>query len=144
MDEPTLRFEDHRTDAAPDTARQRVVAENQAAADAGIDATDPRWILAARVQSQLEGATLPPEGRARVMKAAAHLGLRPFDANVIIALVQDRARRGETVQGAAEVLKMVPEVVRRDEDAGLGWARWGIALAAGLVGAWVLVRWVVM
>lgn len=63
---------------------------------------DPRWVFAARVASQLEGghaAVLRPERRERLVKTARLLGLRPFDAALVIALVQDAARRGEARPG---------------------------------------------
>lgn len=121
---------------------RRIATENVAAArNDDLDPCDPRWVLAARVQSQLEGATLPPEGRRLVMKLADQLGLRPFDANVIIALVQDRARRGETVQDTVDSLRMVNPPQRgatRSSDL----VRWITALAAGIIATWMLVRWV--
>lgn len=40
-------------------------------------------------------AVLVPERRRKLMMLALHLGIRPFDASLIIALAQDRARRGE-------------------------------------------------
>lgn len=68
----------------------------------GLTADDPRWVFAARVASQLEGghaAVLRPERRERLTKTAKLLGLRAFDAALVIALVQDATRRGETRPG---------------------------------------------
>lgn len=65
---------------------------------------DPRWAFAARVATHLEGghaAILRPERRERLLRLAAHLRLRPFDAALIIAMVQDTARRGEAAPGHA-------------------------------------------
>jgi hypothetical protein len=62
-----------------------------------MDPDDARAILATRVAASLEGgraAILRPESRRRVVALATRLGLRPFDANLIIAIVQDGARRG--------------------------------------------------
>ncbi|MCC6677438.1 MAG: hypothetical protein IT436_09865 [Phycisphaerales bacterium] len=73
-----------------------VEAENRSAADLSSD--DARVIFAAEVAQQLQGglvALLTPERRQRLMHRAGGLGLRPFDANLIIAIVQDRARGGE-------------------------------------------------
>jgi len=56
--------------------------------------TDPRWVLAVRTADQLEGAILRPEKRERLIRLARTMGLTPFDANLIIAIVQDQARRG--------------------------------------------------
>lgn len=52
----------------------------------------------ALVANRLEGgraAILTPDSRAVLLESAAKLGFRPFDAALIIAVVQDRARRGE-------------------------------------------------
>lgn len=57
---------------------------------------DPRWVLAVMTSEALEGALLPPEKRERIVRTAAAWGLTPFDANLIIAVVQDQARRGVT------------------------------------------------
>ena len=58
------------------------------------DPTDPRWVLAVRTAEQLQGPILRPEGRERLLRLGKVLGLTPFDTNLIIAIVQDRARRG--------------------------------------------------
>lgn len=60
-------------------------------------AADPRWVLAARAASLLEGgraALLTPDRRRRLMSLADRMGLRPFDASLVIAIVQDSARTG--------------------------------------------------
>jgi len=76
-----------------------------------ISATDPRWVLAVRTQTKLQGGTaaiLRPEDRRALLRTAEAIGLRAFDANLVIALVQDAARRGESFQGAlSERLLMV-------------------------------------
>lgn len=62
---------------------------------------DARRIVALRVVESLEGgraAILRPEARRRIVTVATTLGLRPFDANLVIAIVQDAARRGETIE----------------------------------------------
>lgn len=58
------------------------------------EATDPRWVLALRVAEQLEGAVLPLDKRERLTRLGKVLGLAPFDVNLVIAIVQDQARRG--------------------------------------------------
>ncbi|MEM1109237.1 MAG: hypothetical protein AAGH99_11175 [Planctomycetota bacterium] len=55
---------------------------------------DPRWVLAVRVAEQLQGSVLPPDKRDRLVKIGKMFGLTAFDANLIIAIVQDQARRG--------------------------------------------------
>ncbi|MEL7088663.1 MAG: hypothetical protein AAGL98_09530, partial [Planctomycetota bacterium] len=59
-----------------------------------IGTSDPRWVLAVRAAEQLEGAVLAPEKRDRLVRTGKMLGLTAFDASLIIAIVQDQARRG--------------------------------------------------
>lgn len=85
--------------------------ENIAAA--GLSATDARWVLAVRVAESLEGgraAVLTPEKRRRLVALATRMGLRPFDANLVIAIVQDSARSGERPTGpeVAGRLSLIP------------------------------------
>ncbi len=52
------------------------------------------------VRKSIEGgraAILRPERRRELFTRATSLGLRPFDATLVIAIVQDAARRGEEV-----------------------------------------------
>jgi hypothetical protein len=56
--------------------------------------TDPRWVLAIRTAAELNGEVLPAERRQRLLRLGRLLGLTPFDTNLIIAIVQDQARRG--------------------------------------------------
>ena len=88
-----------------------MVRENRAAA--GLSGDDARLILALRASSLLEGgrlAMLRPERRERLVSMATRLGLRPFDAHLVIAIAQEAARRGERVDGgdAAGRLRLVP------------------------------------
>ncbi|MEE9403489.1 MAG: hypothetical protein V3V20_01235 [Algisphaera sp.] len=57
-------------------------------------ATDPRWILAVRAAESLDGSTLPSASRDRLIRLGKAMRLMPFDANLILAIVQDQARRG--------------------------------------------------
>lgn len=74
--------------------------------------TDPRWILAFRTSECLQGSVLPPEKRDRLISLGKLLGLSAFDCNLVIAIVQDQARRGHTGASAAAAgagqLAMVP------------------------------------
>lgn len=56
--------------------------------------SDPRWVLAVRTAELLQGNILSPERRERIVRMARLFDLTPFDANMIIAIVQDQARRG--------------------------------------------------
>ncbi len=122
-------------------ARQEVTRANRAAAqNPTLEPTDPRWVLAVRAYSQLQGSALTPERRERVMRTARHLGVRPFDANVIVAIVQDQARRGEGLSGAAPTLELIkrPERVR---SAGSAWMRWVAAIATAIAANALLIMW---
>lgn len=67
---------------------------------------DPRWVLAVMAADAMEGALLTPEKRRRLIDTGQGWGLSPFDANLVIALVQDQARRG--VQGAERAAAAEP------------------------------------
>lgn len=58
------------------------------------DTADPRWVLAVRTAEMLQGTVLPPAARERLLHVGKILGLTPFDANLVLAIVQDQARRG--------------------------------------------------
>ncbi|MCW5767471.1 MAG: hypothetical protein KIT19_02215 [Phycisphaeraceae bacterium] len=75
-------------------SRVRRVQEENARASA-LDPDDARAILARRVVESLEGGTaavLRPEVRSRLVTTGVRMGLRPFDANLVIAIMQDDAR----------------------------------------------------
>lgn len=77
-------------------ARRRIARENTEAA--GLDLEDARLVFALRVSERLEGgraAILTPESRQRLLGLSSRMGLEPFDASLVIAIVQDAARRGE-------------------------------------------------
>jgi len=93
---------------APAAAARRVEAAEAVESDnrraATVTPADACTIMAATVARSLEGgqaAILRPERRRNLVAAAGALGVRPFDANLLIAAVQDRVRRGEDPQGAA-------------------------------------------
>ena len=81
------------------------------------EALDPRWVFAVRVSEQLQGAVLPADRRERLVRLGKVLGLTPFDASLVIAIVQDQARRGHApascpAAGEAQ-LRMVPRPADR-------------------------------
>lgn len=93
-----------------------VSAENQAAS--GLSDFDARWVLAVRAAGQIEGgraAVIRPEVRQRLVTTAKTMGLRPFDANLVLAIVQDAAREGRTTQDleTVESLMMVGAAEKR-------------------------------
>lgn len=116
-------------------ARLEIADENMSAS--ALDADSARRMLAVRVAECLEGgrsAILTPMRRRRVMRLAHMMGVRDFDAHLVIAIVQDGARRGESVEGAAEDARLdlfAPAPATRDG------ARTRLA-AAGALGAGVL------
>jgi len=110
---PRLRLVPSRETARSVEARERRVAlENRAAS--GLTDDDARSILALRVSEQLQGgrvALLTPESRRTLINTATMLGLRAFDANLVIAIVQDSTRRGEGLDHPQTVgrLRIVPD-----------------------------------
>jgi hypothetical protein len=94
------------------TSATQIARENIAAAM--FPAHDARWILATSTSSILQGgraAFLPPDRRHQLMTLAKRLGLRDFDASLVIAIAQDNARAGIDPQGreAASRLALVGE-----------------------------------
>lgn len=66
-------------------------------------AADARFRFASQVARHLEGgkaAILRPERRDLLVAGAVREGILPFDANLVIALVQDATRRGDLVTPA--------------------------------------------
>lgn len=117
-------------------------------AAAPLEAGDARWVFTVRVAGAIEGeraAVLTPEKRERLLKLARLLGLRAFDAALIIAIVQDSARCGLSPLGqtTAERVAMVrmPQSAAADRDEPWRWfirSAWVSAL--GAMGAVFLVR----
>lgn len=85
-------------------AARRISRENRSTQLSG---DDHRAVFAAHVSRQLDGgraAILAPDKRRHLLKIARQLGLGDFDANLVIAIVQDAVREGDD-----------PLVVSRDE-----------------------------
>ena len=110
-------------------------------------ATDPRWVLAVRTAEVLEGDILPPQKRDALLRTGKVMGLSPFDCSLILAIVQDRARRGiapEHCPAAGESqLALIPLPMQR---------RWlsaftdkpgqVILLAAGMLALQAMLMWI--
>lgn len=88
---------------------------------------DARRIMARRVAESIDGGRagiLVPERRRALVSTAERMGMRPFDANLIIAVVQDRFRRGlfgSAGAGRDERLELISApypagAPRRDDD----------------------------
>jgi hypothetical protein len=103
-------FEADRSIAAPRrraTTDRDVARENlEAAHNRSLDPRDPRWRVALETAKLLEGPLMTFERRRRVLAFAQSLGVRPFDTHLIIAAMQDRARRGEPLESAMPVIAM--------------------------------------
>ena len=121
-----------------------VSAENRAAAS--IETVDARWVLAVRAADALEGgraAVLKPEVRARLLASAKTMGLRPFDANLILAVVQDAARQGRPPSDAATIGRL--SLVAPPERSRKRWSAPSIVLLLALSAVWAaaLVWWLI-
>ena len=108
-----------------------------------MSALDPRWALAVRANSMLQGgraAVLPPESRRYLVQLGKDINLRPFDANLVIAIVQDAARAGYDPLGTEARLriKMVREPQSERDQPTLRWLIAAVLL--GGVGTWFLIR----
>ncbi|MCA9284498.1 MAG: hypothetical protein KDA22_04745 [Phycisphaerales bacterium] len=127
--------------ASVDAARRRAVAEENVAAahNLAIDPSDPRWRVALAAAGLLDGAALAPDRRQRVLRTARELGVRLFDANLIIAVVQDAARSGRPLETTAGTLAFV-----QPGRAPRTWPLWialGAAVLAALGVQLMLVAW---
>lgn len=125
-----------------------IIKENKRSS--AISGADARGIMAQRVAEQLDGgraAILAPERRRALVSTAERLGLRPFDANLIIAVVQDRFRQGLTGRAGAagdERLDLIPhpELVRRRRERLWSIVRMSLAsLAIAVIGVVWLINW---
>ncbi|MEK6703567.1 MAG: hypothetical protein AABZ53_15000 [Planctomycetota bacterium] len=82
------------------TAQDRQAVARANVESSTIDSVDARWTFAVRVAASLEGGRtglLRPDRRRELVVKADELGLRAFDANLVIAIVQDAAREGRAL-----------------------------------------------
>lgn len=138
---PRLRLVSGDADpAAPDVQhrlrRAEIVRENRAASQ--IPPLDAQAIFNRRVFEQLDGgraALLTPERRERLIALGKRLGMTTFDTNLVIAQVQDAARRGEDLSRPAVQarLDLVQDALHRKRMIGAG-----VAIAAALLGMGML------
>jgi hypothetical protein len=137
-----------RSRAATDPAGRRAVTEEMLRARDNsrrdvFDPTDPRWMLARATQEALQGAMLAFEDRKRLLALAQRTGIRAFDANLIVAIVQDRARRGEPIESAAETIAVLPKPVERGAAKAAAWT-WAAAIFVAVLIDAVLIGWVLL
>ncbi len=95
------------TESTSNVGHLAVANENIAASQLSIELTDPRWTLAAIAYGKLQDGPLTPESREELIKKATRLGLRPFDASLIIAIAQDQARHGRALEHAEPTLRLI-------------------------------------
>ena len=116
-----------------------VASENIAASQLSIELDDPRWMLAAIAYAKLQDGPLTPETRDALIRKATRLGLRPFDASLIIAIAQDQARHGRALEHAEPTLRLI-RPPQRTEPSWPAVRRWSMAVAcASLVSATLLI-----
>ncbi|MBX3357036.1 MAG: hypothetical protein KF745_01280 [Phycisphaeraceae bacterium] len=132
--------------SAAASSAARIRSENRAAA--WLSPLDARWIVALRASQYLEGgraAILTPEHRQRVVRLATSLGLRPFDAHLVIAIIQDSARTGDGPLAPAAVDRLTLVRGATDNVVRAPMRAWVPAMiaAVGAIGLFsLLVNWV--
>ena len=122
-------------------AIDEVTAENSASAADGPLPSDPTMLLLSEISQNLEGSILTADRRRAVLIRAESLGIRPFDASLLIAVAQDRARRGESLKGAPNTLQST--ILQEQSASGPLIALWMGALSVGVIlallgGSWLL------
>ncbi|HBS28995.1 MAG TPA: hypothetical protein DEB06_05995 [Phycisphaerales bacterium] len=122
-------------------ARRAVEEENRRAAGPSISPTDLRHALAERASAALEGgraALLRAERRRWLIDDAARRGLSPFEANLVIAIVQDAARRGEDPRSGATIGRLGAVPPRAGAPVGERWFWVRVWLASAALAALLL------
>ena len=119
-----------------DEGRRAIERENEAAAGLELPSLDPRWQLATSAYSRLQEGPLTPGQRKQLIYSGCRMGLRTFDASLIIAIAQDHARNGRPLTDAAPTLELV-----RVEPSGRHGMRWAFAIATAMAMAGLLLAW---
>lgn len=96
----------------PAPAQPTVIPAAPGAEHFQLKADDPRWILALETRAKLQGALLSPADRQRLLEEGLQLGLTVFDANLILAIIQDQARRGFPVERSCSLLALIRKPAR--------------------------------
>ena len=106
----------------------------------GFDPNDARWMLAEEARRALQGTILAYEDRRKLLDLATRLGIRPFDANLILAVVQDRARRDEPLESASGAIAAIPlNAAPADSDGKAGWLV--VAVLVAMAADAALIAW---
>lgn len=103
--------------------------------------TDPRWVLAVRTSAAMNGPILKPDAREKLMHLGQSFGMGPFESNLVIAIVQDQARRGFGPDNCVEKLRFVP--LKRKSKSRVALKR-ACAWSVGIVAAELLLLWVLL
>ncbi len=113
---------------------------------------DARWVFAVRVRREIQGgraAIVAPESRKRLLKLAHRLGLRDFDANLVIAIVQDDARLypspAPVPSSAAKGPLAMVRPAQPDEGSRALVVWWSVGASVSLAGlaCYFLIRWLI-
>jgi hypothetical protein len=101
--------------------------------------------LAQRTAEQLDGSMLPDERRRGLLRIGVTLGLTLFDANMVLAIVQEQARRGYSparcpAAGADQLALVPPPAPRAVPDYPAALRRMGqaVLVIAAVIGVEVL------
>lgn len=135
-----LRFGNVGVGAGVEQERARRVARANAES-AALSADDARWVFAQRVRESLDGgraAILAPRKRQELVGEAIRGGMRPFDANLVIAIVQDEVRSGSGKQPGALGMVRRPEPVGMKAMVAVVGVT--VVMAIGIVG--LLIAWI--
>lgn len=106
-----------------------------------------------QTQARLQGTMLTPERRDEVLASGKRLGLRPFESNLIIAIVQDQARRQPTeitnspaasLRIAKATLGMLGDPTPAESVTARhrGWRWWMAAIGCAMMLAGIIIRWI--
>ena len=118
---------------------QDISRENQVASRLSLQATDPRWLLARMAYTQLQQGPLTPGQREHLVGRARTMGLRPFDASLIIAIAQDHARTGRGLEDVEPTLRLVRPVKTAPATRATSRMLLALVLAMGITG--LLLAW---
>lgn len=104
-----------------------------------LSAADPRWVLAVRAAEALQGTALDPVRRASLVRMGQAFGLTVFDCNLILAIVQDQARRGIpparcASSGARQLAMVTPPQASAERSTSSVWWR-AAAISVALLAA---------
>ena len=99
-----------------------------------------------RVAAVMRGEILRPADRTRLNRLGRSMGLTPFQCSLVIAIVQDQARRGQMLGDAAGTLAIVPrgEPGRQGGAVGVPWRRVAWITALVLAAEAALLVWSLM